>query len=237
MGADRPEAAARGVLLLVSTPIGNMSDLSPRASTVLAEADLVLAEDTRRSSKLAPGRGRMLSYNDFNAIDRLPLLRDRLSAGDRVALVTDAGMPGVSDPCFRAVRLAVECGARVEVIPGPSAALTALVASGLPPDRFFFEGFLPRKPGQRVNRLGEISGLPHTIIFFVGPHHVSKVLADLLDVFGDRPACLAREMTKLHEEYIRGTVSEILAASNSRVLKGEITLVVGGAEKPRKASD
>ncbi len=179
----------------------------------------------------------MLSYNDFNAEGRLPLLKERLAAGDRVALVTDAGMPGVSDPCFRAVRLAVECGARVEVIPGPSAALTALVASGLPPDRFFFEGFLPRKPGQRVNRLKEISGLPHTIIFFVGPHHVSKVLADLLDVFGDRPACLAREMTKLHEEYIRGTVSEILAASTSRVLKGEITLVVGGAEKPRKASD
>lgn len=231
-----PGPAAPGSLVLVATPIGNMSDMSPRATTALAEADLVLAEDTRRSGRLVAGRGRLMSYNDFNAVDRLPHIAARLEAGDRIALVTDAGMPGISDPCFRAVRLAVEMGAKVEVVPGPSAALTALVASALPVDRFLFEGFLPRKPGPRKARLQEISHLPHTLIAFVGPHHVAKVLADILEVMGDRQACMAREMTKLHEEYARGSVSELLRVTSARPPRGEVTLVVAGS-RPQASSD
>ncbi len=211
-----------------------MSDLSPRASSTLETADIVLAEDTRHSSRLARIQGRLLSYNDYNAASRLPLIAERLSAGDKIALVTDAGMPGISDPCYRAVRQAVDCGARVEVVPGPSAALTALVASGLPLDRFFFEGFLPRKLGPRAARLREMALYPHTIIIFVGPHHAVRTLSDILEILGDRQACLAREMTKLHEEYIRGTVSSILSIVSARVPKGEITLVVAGAGRVRR---
>lgn len=234
-GYSSGPSAGGGVLILVSTPIGNMSDLSPRASSTLETADIVLAEDTRRSSRLAGMRGRLVSYNDHNAAGRLPLIAERLSAGDTIALVTDAGMPGISDPCFRAVRMALECGARVEVVPGPSAALTALVASGLPPDRFFFEGFLPHKPGPRAARLREMALYPHTIIIFVGPHHAVRILSDILEILGDRQACLAREMTKLHEEYIRGTVSSILSIVSARPPRGEITLVVAGAVRVRRA--
>lgn len=225
------ERGRPGILSLVSTPIGNMEDLSPRMSLTLAEADLVLAEDTRRSAKLLPGsfRGRMASYNDFNSLERLPILREYLEAGKRVALVTDAGTPGISDPCFRAVRLALETGSRVESVPGPCAAVSALVISGLPVDRFFFEGFPPRKAGNRRARLEEVSRYPHTLVFYVGPHHLERFLVELREVLGDREACLAREMTKLHEEVLRGTLTELSKGISGRRIRGEATLVVRGA--------
>jgi 16S rRNA (cytidine1402-2'-O)-methyltransferase len=224
-------ASTCGVLLLVSTPIGNLSDLSPRAAEALESAGTVLAEDTRHSSKLIPPGRRIVSYHDHNATDRQPLLKSMLEAGSRVALVTDAGTPGISDPCYRAVQTAIECGARIEVIPGPCAAIAALVGSGLPVDRFCFEGFLPRRKGHRTRRLAEMEPDWRTMIFYAGPHHLLEILRDMLEVFGDRKACVARELTKMHEEYVRGTLSELVAKYTVSAPRGEITLVVAGAPR------
>jgi len=221
-----------GILYLVATPLGNMEDLSPRAVRILAGADAILAEDTRRSGRLGPRRGPMISYNDHNAAERLPMLRRRLESGERVALVTDAGTPGISDPCFRAVRTAIECGARVEPIPGPCAATAALVASGLPTDRFFFEGFPPMRKGPRMKRLSEAAGLPHRRGFYTGPLLLARLLGELAEVMGDRRACIAREISKVHEEFVRGTLSSLLAGLGGAVPRGEVTLVVEGRPEP-----
>jgi len=218
-----------GTLVLVSTPIGNMGDLSPRAVRAMEGADAVFAEDTRRTGRLSAGLPRMYSYGDHNAQERLPLLGELLEGGLTVALVTDAGTPGISDPAYRAVRLALEAGATVSVVPGPSAVTAALAGSGLPVDRFSFEGFLPRKAGNRARRLAEIAGYTGTLIFFVGPHHLPKYLTEMLEALGDRPACVARELTKLHEEFVRGSLGELAARYGNTAVKGEITLLVGGA--------
>lgn len=220
----------KGSLVLVATPIGNLEDLSPRAARVLAGAEVVMAEDTRRTMKLVPPGKRLVSYNDVNARGRLPLLLETLEAGHTVAMVSDAGTPGVSDPAYRAVQAAIEAGASVSVVPGPSAVTTALVASGLPTDRFAFEGFLPRKAGPRRTRILSMASYTGTLVFFAGPHHTGKLLAELQGFLGDRRCCVARELTKVHEEYVRGTLGELAERYAVTPPKGEVTILVAGAE-------
>lgn len=220
----------KGSLVLVATPIGNLEDLSPRAARVLSEAEIVLAEDTRRTMKLVPPGKRLVSYNDVNARGRLPLLLETLEAGHTVAMVSDAGTPGVSDPAYRAVQAAIEAGAAVSVVPGPSAVTTAIVASGLPTDRFAFEGFLPRKPGPRRTRILSMAAYTGTLVYFAGPHHAGKLLAELHGMLGDRKCCVARELTKVHEEYVRGTLGALAQKYAEVPPKGEVTLLVAGAQ-------
>jgi 16S rRNA (cytidine1402-2'-O)-methyltransferase len=232
MAAPTTGQRRSGRLVLVGTPIGNLDDLSPRAARALAEADLVAAEDTRRTRVLLDHLGirvPMTSYHDFNEEARTGPLLDRVAGGDVVAVVTDAGTPGLADPGFRLVRAAVDRGLPVESVPGPAAALHALVLSGLPMDRFAFEGFLPRRAAARSRRLAELAGDPRTLVFYVAPHRAAEDLVAMGAVLGpDRPAALARELTKLHEEVWRGPLSE-LAARASGGVRGEVTVVVGGA--------
>ncbi len=223
------ERSSIGKLVLVATPIGNLGDLSPRAIRTLEDADSIFAEDTRRTRKLTSGVRRMHSYGDHNSLERLPLLEKLLCEGKTVALVTDAGTPGISDPAFRAVRKALEIGALVTVVPGPSAVTAALAGSGLPVDRFSFEGFLPRKIGHRRRRLEEIAGYTGTLVFFAGPHHLARYLGEMLEILGNRPACVARELTKIHEEFVRGSLEVLYLMYKDSPVRGEITLLVGGA--------
>jgi 16S rRNA (cytidine1402-2'-O)-methyltransferase len=218
-----------GTLILVATPIGNLEDISPRALETLSTADVVMAEDTRRTGRFVPDRKRLYSYHDHNARGRLPQIEEFLKQGATVALASDAGTPGISDPAYRAVGLAVEIGAAVTMIPGPSAVIMALVLSGLPTDRFAFEGFLPVKQGKRHRRLEDMAGYTGTMAFYVGPHHLSSVLEDMITVLGNRRCCIAREMTKIHEEILRGTLSDMLEKYSGTVPKGEITLLLEGA--------
>jgi 16S rRNA (cytidine1402-2'-O)-methyltransferase len=223
----------RGRLVVCGTPIGNLDDASPRLAKALAEADLVACEDTRQARKLLAHlgvRARTVSYHEVGERARAERLADQIAAGVRVALVSDAGMPLVSDPGYELLRLCLARGLPVEVVPGPSAALAALVLSGLPADRFCFEGFLPRKPGQRARRLGELAAERRTMVFFEAPHRVLDTLAAMAEAFGlDRPAAAARELTKLHEEVLRGSLGELWARLEARGPRGEFTLVVGGA--------
>ena len=229
MSGTDPDA---GVLRVVATPIGNLDDLAPRAVAALAGADLILAEDTRRTGRLLARLAidtPQLSYHEHNERERVDEVVARVRGGAAVALVSDAGTPGVSDPGFRLVRACLDAGLRVEAIPGASAAVTALVVSGLPTDRFTFEGFLPRKASLRRARLAELAAEPRTMVLFVSPHRAADDLADLADALGaDRPATLARELTKLHEEVAAGTLGS-LAARLADGVRGELTLVVGGA--------
>jgi len=223
---------AGGKLVLVSTPIGNLGDLSPRAAATLASADLVAAEDTRRTRVLLDHIGvrvPLTSVHDHNENRRAGPLLDRVAAGETVVLVTDAGTPGVSDPGYVLVREALARELAVEAVPGPSAALHALLLSGLPMDRFVFEGFLPRKAGPRSRRLAELADEPRTLVLYVSPHRAAEDLAALSEAFGARPAALARELTKLHEEVWHGTLPE-LAERAAGGVRGEVTLVVAGAE-------
>ncbi len=223
-----------GVLVLAATPIGHAADAPARLVTELAEADLIAAEDTRRLARLAGElgvevKGRVTSYVDGNEASRTPGLVDRMVAGDRVVLVTDAGMPSVSDPGYRLVAAAVDAGVRVTAVPGPSAVLTALAVSGLPVDRFCFEGFLPRKAGERSRRLAALAGEERTLVFFEAPHRTAAALGALAEAFGqDRPAAVCRELTKTHEEVRRGGLGELAAWASDRV-RGEVTIVVSGA--------
>ena len=222
----------QGRLIVVATPIGNLSDLSPRAVDALRAADVVAAEDTRRTGRLLAHAGAhtpMVSYHEHNEAEQADALVARVAQGETVALVSDAGTPGVSDPGYRLVRAAVARGLSVEAIPGPVAAVQALVLSGLPTDRFAVEGFLPRKAASRDRRLAELAADPRTLVFYVAPHRVEADLAAMASAFGEqRPAALARELTKLHEEVVRGSLVELQQAA-SRGLRGEITVVVAGA--------
>jgi 16S rRNA (cytidine1402-2'-O)-methyltransferase len=221
-----------GILWLVGTPIGNLGDLAPRAAEVLAAADLVAAEDTRRTGRLLQGLGLkrpMISLFEGNERERTEELLTRLREGSDVAVVTDGGMPSVSDPGFRIVRACSDEGIEVRVVPGPSAAIAALVVSGLPTDRFAFEGFLPRKSGERMTRLDELRADPRTLIVFESPLRVKTLLRDVLVVFGDRQVAIARELTKLHEEVRRGSVSGVLAELGDADVKGEVVVVIAGA--------
>ena len=222
----------RGTLYVVATPIGNLGDLTPRAAEVLRRVAAVAAEDTRRTLKLYAHLGlrppRLLSLPAFAERERLGPLLDRLRAGEELALVSDAGTPGVSDPGQALVEAAWEAGARVVPVPGPSAALAALSASGLRSDRFLVAGFLPRAGRARAEALGWIASLPATLVIFEAGNRAAATLRDLAAALGDRPAALAREMTKVHEELARGRLSE-LAARFAGEVRGEVTLVVAGA--------
>ncbi len=228
-------SVSRGVLVLAGTPIGDPADASPRLRAELGGADVVAAEDTRRARRLASDlgvtlSGRLVSYYDAVEQQRLPELLAALEDGARVVLVTDAGMPSVSDPGYRLVAAAVDAGYDVTAVPGPSAVLTALALSGLPVDRFAFEGFLPRKAGERRRVLTSLLADPRTLVFFEAPHRIAESLAALAEVFGaDRRAAVCRELTKTYEEVRRGPLGE-LAAWASEGVRGEITIVVQGAE-------
>jgi 16S rRNA (cytidine1402-2'-O)-methyltransferase len=221
-----------GTLWIVGTPIGNLGDLGPRAAEVMGAVDVVAAEDTRRTGRLLQGLGLkrpMVSLFEGNERERTEELLARLRQGDDVAVVTDGGMPSVSDPGFRIVRACADEGIDVRVVPGPSAAIAALVVSGLPTDRFAFEGFLPRKSGDRITRLDELRGDPRTLVVFESPLRLKTLLRDVLVAFGDRQVAVARELTKLHEEVRRGRVSEVLAELGDADLKGEVVVVIAGA--------
>jgi 16S rRNA (cytidine1402-2'-O)-methyltransferase len=223
-----------GVLVLAATPIGRVDDASPRLAHELATADVVAAEDTRRLARLARDLGvsvggRVVSYFEGNESARTPGLVAALVAGERVLLVTDAGMPSVSDPGYRLVAAAIEAGVDVVAVPGPSAVLTALAVSGLPVDRFCFEGFLPRKAGERSRRLAELATEPRTMVFFEAPHRTGAALAAMVEAFGpERAAAVCRELTKTHEEVRRGGLAELVAWAAGGV-RGEVTIVVAGA--------
>ncbi len=224
-------AAEAGKLFLVPTPIGNMDDMTPRAIEVLKEVDLVACEDTRHSGMLFARLGikkKLISYHDFNESARAAQLIEKIKQGTSVAVVTDAGSPGISDPAYRIVRAAVENDIVIVPLPGANAVIPALTASGLPTDRFFFEGFLSHKSAARRKRLERLKNMEHTLVFFESPHRVVRTLNDMREVLGDRDACLAREISKRYEEFLRGKISEILAALSQKTVKGEIVLVVGG---------
>jgi 16S rRNA (cytidine1402-2'-O)-methyltransferase len=231
-----------GVLVLAGTPIGQATDAPPRLVAELARADLIAAEDTRRLGRLAAElgvevRGRVTSYFDGNEAARTPGLVERLLSGERVVLVTDAGMPSVSDPGYRLVAAAVEAGVTVTAVPGPSAVLTALALSGLPVDRFCFEGFLPRKAGERARRLDSLSSEERTLVFFEAPHRTAVTLEAMAVAFGhERPAVVCRELTKTHEEVRRGPLAELVTWAGDGV-RGEVTIVVSGAAPPSLAGD
>ncbi|MFJ9819882.1 16S rRNA (cytidine(1402)-2'-O)-methyltransferase [Streptomyces sp. NPDC101151] len=223
-----------GTLVLAGTPIGDIADAPPRLAEELAGADVVAAEDTRRLRRLTQAlgvtpKGRVVSYFEGNETARTPELVEELLGGARVLLVTDAGMPSVSDPGYRLVAAAVEKDIRVTAVPGPSAVLTALALSGLPVDRFCFEGFLPRKAGERLSRLREVAGERRTLVYFEAPHRLDDTLAAMAEVFGaDRRAAVCRELTKTYEEVRRGPLAE-LARWAAEGVRGEITVVVEGA--------
>lgn len=234
---------AEGRLVLVATPIGNLGDLSPRAVEALRDADVIAAEDTRRTRALlthagVSARGRLVAVHEHNERRRAVELVDEIRRGGTVALVTDAGMPGVSDPGARVVRVCADAGVRVEVVPGPSAALAALVLSGLPTDRFVFEGFLPRKGGERRERLAAVAWESRTVVLFEAPLRVAATLADLVEVCGgDRPVAVARELTKIHEETFRGTLAGAVDHVANQPPRGEHVIVLGGAPPPAAATD
>ncbi|UMP05944.1 16S rRNA (cytidine(1402)-2'-O)-methyltransferase [Amycolatopsis sp. EV170708-02-1] len=229
-----------GRLVLAATPLGDVRDASPRLSEALATADVIAAEDTRRLRSLTAALdvspvGRVVSFYEDVETARLPKLLESLQAGETVLLVTDAGMPSVSDPGFRLVAACVEAEVPVTCLPGPSAVTTALALSGLPCDRFCFEGFAPRKPGERAKWLGSLKDEPRTAVFFESPHRLASTLADAADVLGpERRAAVCRELTKTYEEVKRGNLPD-LAAWAAEGVKGEITVVLAGAP-PRSVS-
>ncbi len=231
-----------GTLLLGAAPIGRPEDASGRLRAALAAAPVIAAEDTRRLRRLAGDLGvelaaRIVSYYDQNERSRAAELLAELLAGRDVLVITDAGMPGVSDPGYRLVVAAVAEGVPVSVLPGPSAVTTALVVSGLPTDRFCFEGFPPRKPGERARRLAALAGERRTMVFFEAPHRLAATLADMAGAFGaDRPAAVCRELTKTYEEVRRGPLGELADWAGDGV-RGEITVVVGGAPEPEGLTD
>lgn len=231
-----------GRLVLVGTPIGNLGDLAPRAVEALAAADVVACEDTRRTGRLLQHAGiratSLMTVNDHTESARTPEILERLDRGEVVAVVSDAGMPGISDPGERLVRAAASAGHVVEVVPGPSAAVTGLVASGLATGRFCFEGFLPRKGSGRTERLRALSDERRTIVLYEAPHRLARTLADLAEALGETRRCaLARELTKLHEEIWRGSLAAALALASDVAPRGEYVVVVDGAPEPAPATD
>ncbi len=219
-----------GTLYLVATPIGNLEDLSPRALRTLRSASMIAAEDTRHTLKLLTHfdiHTRLISYHEHNKLSRLDQILAALQAGD-VALVSDAGTPALNDPGYELVRAALQAGYPVSPVPGPSAPIAALIASGLPTDTFLYLGYLPRKASERRRLFSQVRTMPHTLIFLESPHRLLEALADLQQGLGDRPVAVARELTKLYEEIFRGTLSKAAAHFNEHPPKGEFTLVIGG---------
>jgi 16S rRNA (cytidine1402-2'-O)-methyltransferase len=231
-----------GVLVLVGTPIGNLGDLSPRAVEALAAADAIACEDTRRCRKLLAHAGiaapPMIVVNDHEESGRVEQVLGRLAVGERVVVVSDAGMPAVSDPGSRLVAAAAAAGHRVEPVPGPTAAVTALVASGLPAGRWCFEGFLPRKGSARRRRVAAVAAEPRTTVLYEAPHRLDRTIAELAEEAGeDRPVVIARELTKLHEEVWRGTLAQARSWLAQHPARGEIVVVLAGAPAPPMADD
>ena len=221
-----------GTLYLIATPIGNLEDITLRALRVLRECDVVAAEDTRHSGRLLKHFGiskPLLSYFQFNEARRSEEIIERLRRGDKVALVTDAGSPGISDPGERVVKAAIAAGFRVEAVPGSCALVAALTASGLPTDEFHFIGFLPHKSGQRRNKLESLKSFDGTLVLYESPYRIEKLLVELSEVFPERQVVLARELTKKFEEFLRGKPAELLAIAKKRSLKGEFVVMVGAA--------
>ena len=219
----------RGRLVVCPTPIGNLEDITLRALRVLREVGLIAAEDTRRTGQLLKHFGiskPMLSYFQFNEARRSDEIIDRLRRGEKVALVTDAGSPGISDPGERVVRAALMAGLRVEAVPGPCALVAALTASGLPTGEFHFVGFLPHKSGQRRNKLVELKSVSGTLVLYESPYRIEKLLAELVESFPDATVVLARELTKRFEEFLRGKPSELLDLARKRSLKGEFVVLI-----------
>jgi len=232
MSAEPPPLTP-STLYLVATPIGNLEDITLRALRVLRECDVVAAEDTRRTGQLLRHYGiarPLLSCFAFNEARRSGEILERLGRGGKVALVTDAGSPGISDPGGRVVRAAIAAGFRVEAVPGACALVAALTASGLPAEEFHFAGFLPHKSGQRRNELTRLSGLPGTLVLYESPFRVERLLGELQAVMPDRPVVLARELTKKFEEYLRGTPAELLERARQRPLKGEFVVLIGAGD-------
>ena len=236
--AYRQEA---GTILLAATPIGDVRDASPRVVAALEGADIVAAEDTRRALALASRLGiklggRLIALHDHNEAEKAAGIVEAAQGGARVVFVSDAGMPTVSDPGFRLARAAIDAGVPLSVLPGPSAPLVALALSGLPSDRFAFEGFLPRKDGEATRYLQDLATDPHTLIFFESPRRAAATLARMAEVFGaDRPAALCRELTKDYEEVRRGTLGELAEGADD--ILGEVTIVVAGYERSARAED
>ena len=230
----------KGNLYVVATPIGNKDDITIRALQILSEVDFIAAEDTRITRRLLSHhhiKGHLISYHEHNETERTPLLIKKLTAGQSIALVTSAGTPSVSDPGYRLAREAVEKEIRVIPVPGASAVITALSAAGLPTDAFVFVGFLPKREGKRFKQLRALAKEPRTVVFYESPKRILTRLNEIISIFGDRYGVLTREMTKRHEEFIRGLLSEILRNLNDRpVIKGECTLLVSGSEQPKVVS-
>ena len=221
----------QGTLYIVSTPIGNLGDVTQRAVEILSTVSLIAAEDTRRTRILLNRyeiQTPLSSYNSYNKFKKGPLFMSRLKKGESIALVSDAGTPGVSDPHYHLVQLAINEGVFVNAVPGPSALLAALTVSGLPMDKFVFEGFLPRKKG-RATRLENLAEEKRTLVIFESPNRIQKTLKDILKVFGNRQVAIARELTKIHEEVIRGNLQDI--GNQDRKWKGELTLVIEGSDE------
>lgn len=219
-----------GTLYLVATPIGNLQDLSPRAIRILREVRLIAAEDTRHTRALLRHfdiHTPLTSYFEHNKLTKLDVILAELAQGE-VALVSDAGMPAINDPGYELVKAALQAGHAVSPVPGPSAPIAALAASGLPTDRFLYLGYLPRKSGERKSLLEQIVSLPYTLIFFETPHRLLEALEDLESVLGDRPMCAAREISKVHEEFIRGRISQVRAHFTETAPRGEFVLVMRG---------
>jgi 16S rRNA (cytidine1402-2'-O)-methyltransferase len=233
--SESSAAMKSGILYVVATPIGNLEDITLRALKILKDVDLIAAEDTRKSGKLLSHHGiknRLVSYHEHNEKKRAPELLARLLEGTSIALVSNAGTPCVSDPGYRLVAAAIANKIAVIPVPGPSAALAAMSTSGLPTDSFVFVGFSPKKKGKRIKFLAELAAEPRPLIFYESPRRMPTFLEEVVAHMGDRPALLAREMTKLHEEFIRGSVSEILETIKARPeVKGECTLLVAGCRE------
>ena len=225
------------MLTIVPTPIGNRQDITLRALEALQSADVVAAEDTRHSGMLLQHLGikkPFVSLHEHNEAARVEELAERMASGTKIALITDAGMPGISDPGHRLIKSCIERGLPVTVLPGPSAVITALVGSGFPTDRFFFGGFLPVKSGRRANEIAQAASRSETSIYFESPHRIERTLEALHAACPDRPVCVARELTKTFEEYRRGLPAEVLAHFQKHPPKGEITLVISADGKKRK---
>ena len=222
-----------GTLYIVSTPIGNLADITYRAVEILKTVDIIAAEDTRRSRILLSNydiKTKMISYYEHNKYQKIQKITENLLSGHQVAVITDAGTPAISDPSYKLIRQAIKVGCNIESIPGPSAVLASLVSSGLPTDRFIFEGFLPPKKG-RKKRIENFKNESGTIIIYENTLRLNRTIKQILDIIGDRPAVICRELTKIHEEKIRGTLSSLLELLSSKKLKGECVLLIGKDDK------
>ena len=240
MTAKSQTEAGTGCLYLVATPIGNLEDITLRAVRILKEADVIACEDTRHTQKLLNHYGikkDTVSYHEHNELTRSPELVIELEQGAKIALVSDAGTPGISDPGHRLVTLCLRHRIPVVPIPGPSALIAALAASGLPTEEFLFVGFLPARAGARRKALDALKAESRTLIFYEAPHRVVETLADASEILGARPAVIAREVTKIHEEFLRGPLSELLDSARKRAPRGEITLLIGPGDPQMQRVD